>query len=57
MVVSTASTRSFIAWMLAHDVSAGSAAASITFRWMPLEKKSRSPPSTSTEVGRVQAKR
>ena len=57
LVVSTASTRSSIAWMLAHDSTDGSAAASMTFRWMPLEKKSRVPPRTTTPVGREQAYR
>jgi hypothetical protein len=36
---------------------AGSAAASITFRWMPLEKKSRPPVITITLVSRARAKR
>ncbi len=44
-----------MALMLAQDSAAGSGAASITLRWMPLEKKSRAPPRTSTEVGRLQA--
>ncbi len=57
VVVSTSSTRSSIALMFSHDSCAGSAAPSITFRWMPLEKKSRCPPSTSTDVGRVRANR
>ncbi len=57
VVVRTASTRSSMALMLAQDSAAGSAAASMTPRWMPLEKKSRPPPRTRTEVGRVQAVR
>jgi hypothetical protein len=53
----TASTRSFMASRLVQDSVAGSAQASMTWRWMPLEKKSRLPPSTSTEVGRASAYR
>jgi hypothetical protein len=41
-----------IAWRLRHDSAAGSSAASITFRWMPLEKKSSPPSSTITRVSR-----
>ena len=38
---STSRTTSSIACRFRHDSAAGSSAASITFRWMPLEKKSR----------------
>ncbi len=55
VVRSTASTRSSMALRLVQDSSAGSPAASTTFRWMPLEKKSRVPPRTRTRVGRVSA--
>ncbi len=55
VVCSTASTRSSMAFRLVHDSWAGSGAASMTFRWMPLEKKSRDPPSTRTRVGRASA--
>ncbi|CAM5574972.1 hypothetical protein SPURM210S_07586 [Streptomyces purpurascens] len=53
VVRSTASTTSFMALRLDQDSPAGSLNASMTLRWMPLQKKSRAPPSTSTDVGRL----
>ena len=51
--VSTISrTTSSIACRFSHDSIAGSSAASMTFRWMPLEKKSAPPMSTMTFVCR-----
>ena len=44
-----------MALMFRQDSAPGSSAAWITFRWMPLAKKSRGPPSTITFTGRVWA--
>ena len=41
-----------MALMFRQDSAAGSPAASITLRWMPLEKTSLGPPSTITRTGR-----
>ena len=43
-------TRSSIASRFHHDSAAGSSDASMTLRWIPLEKKSRPPISTITRV-------
>jgi len=48
-------TTSLIAPRFSHDSCPGSSAASITFRWMPLEKKSSPPISTITFVLRLRA--
>ncbi len=52
VLVRIACTRSSMALMFRQDSAAGSAAAWITFRWMPLPKKSRGGPSTITLTGR-----
>ena len=44
-----------MALMLRHDSDAGSSAASMTFRWMPLDQKSRPPSRHRTRVGRERA--
>jgi hypothetical protein len=41
-----------IAFRFRHDSAAGSFDASMTFRWMPFEKKSVPPVSTMTFVSR-----
>ena len=45
-------TTASIACRFSHDSIAGSSAASMTLRWMPLEKKSTPPMSTMTCVSR-----
>jgi len=53
----SSSARSFMALMLCQDSSAGDPsprlAASMTFRWIPLDQKSLPPARTITRTGRV----